>query len=43
MYWYFTCANPMDSFSVAGYFFKLPHNFCTQKVYKNHEVNRKTF
>ena len=39
MFWYFTSANPMGSFSVEGYFFDLPH--LTQKVYKNHEVSHK--
>ena len=33
----------MGSFSVAGYFFDLPHDFCTLFVYKNHEVSQKRF
>ena len=30
----------MGSFSVAGYFFDLPYDFCTQKVYKNQEESQ---
>ena len=33
----------MRSFSVAGYFFDLPHDFCTLFVYKNYAVSQKTF
>ena len=31
----------MGSFSVAGYFFDLRHDFRTVFVYKNHEVSKK--
>ena len=30
----------MGSFSVAGYFFDLPHDFCTLFVYKNTKIMR---
>ena len=33
----------MGSFSVAGYFVDLPHDFCILLVNKNHETNQKKF
>ena len=39
----FYLTNPIGSFTVAGYFFNLPHNFRTLFVHKNYEVSQKTF